>query len=405
MSGPRPQRTRTRRRTAAAWAIAVVVAAVAASTGRAADPVPVNVTPPTIAANPAPQAGQTLTEVNGTWTPAATGYAYQWYRCDDAVSMTCPAISGATAQTYLLTQADVGHTLTVAETATGAASPSPQSPRSGVVTQIPAPTASAPPTISGTPLAGQTLTEAHGAWTNAPTGYSYQWADCDGAGDACAAIPGATGQTQVVGAGEIGHTLRVFETATNAGGSSSAAGSGPTGIVPAPPVSTSQPKLSGSALVGGTLSCTTGTWTGTEPIAYTYAWLGDGTLIAGATGPTHKLAITDEAQAVKCEVTAANVAGRAAEESDAVLVLSPPACYRLTGAGLKRCRAKTAYQAARARCATLSTRTTAGRKREQACVAKAKLTYKRAIAEAKCATLKGAGKRAACVARARKIKK
>lgn len=378
-------------------------AAAAASAGRAAAAAPVDMTPPTIAANPAPQVGQTLTEVNGTWTPAATGYTYQWSRCD-AQGMSCMPIAEATAQTYLLAAADIGHTLIATETATGAAGPA-ASPPSGVVAQIPAPTLTAAPTISGAPLAGQTLTEAHGTWTNAPTAYGYQWADCDAAGNACAAIPGATGQTRAVGPGEIGHTLRVFETATNAGGSSSPAASGPTGIVPAPPVNTAQPKLSGSALVGGTLSCTTGTWTGTAPITYTYAWLGDGSVIGGATGPTHKLTTTDEAQAIKCEVTAANVAGRATEESDALLVLSAPACYGLTGAGLKQCRAKTAYRAARAHCATFSTRTKAGRKREKACVAKAKLTYKRAVAEARCAAVKGAGKRAACVARARKLRK
>src|SRR5262249_14634162 len=34
------------------------------------------------------------------------------------------------------------------------------------------------PTLSGTPMVGQTLTEAHGAWTNAPASYAYTWERC-----------------------------------------------------------------------------------------------------------------------------------------------------------------------------------------------------------------------------------
>ena len=39
--------------------------------------------------------------------------------------------------------------------------------------------------LSGTPTQGQLLTESHGSWSNSPTGYSYQWQDCDSAGNNC----------------------------------------------------------------------------------------------------------------------------------------------------------------------------------------------------------------------------
>ncbi|HEX4344378.1 MAG TPA: hypothetical protein VHZ31_02335 [Solirubrobacteraceae bacterium] len=85
------------------------------------------------------------------------------------------------------------------------------------------PVNSASPTISGTPVSGQTLTAVRGAWANSPTGFSYQWEDCDTAGDACSPIAGATGQAYVLAAGDVGHTIRVLETASNAGGASSPA--------------------------------------------------------------------------------------------------------------------------------------------------------------------------------------
>ena len=47
-----------------------------------------------------------------------------------------------------------------------------------------APTEQSAPTISGTDVVGDTLTASPGAWTNAPSGYTYQWdADEDGIPD------------------------------------------------------------------------------------------------------------------------------------------------------------------------------------------------------------------------------
>jgi len=97
------------------------------------------------------------------------------------------------------------------------------------------PVATSPPSISGTAVEGQTLTEAHGTWTNGPTAYSYQWEDCDTAGNSCSAIGGATSQTHTLAGSDVGHTIRVEEIATNAGGRSAPAPSAPTGAVQVPP--------------------------------------------------------------------------------------------------------------------------------------------------------------------------
>ena len=41
------------------------------------------------------------------------------------------------------------------------------------------------PTISGQTVVGDTLTAANGSWSNGPTGYSYQWQDCNSSGANC----------------------------------------------------------------------------------------------------------------------------------------------------------------------------------------------------------------------------
>ncbi|MFI4991955.1 MAG: hypothetical protein ACHQHO_13725, partial [Solirubrobacterales bacterium] len=95
----------------------------------------------------------------------------------------------------------------------------------------PPPTNISPPTITGAAEQGLTLTEHHGSWTNEPTSYSYQWRQCDSAGSSCTNISGATSQTYAPVAGDVGHTIRVQETAGNAGGSSEPATSGASAVV------------------------------------------------------------------------------------------------------------------------------------------------------------------------------
>ena len=88
-----------------------------------------------------------------------------------------------------------------------------------------------PPTISGTAEQSQTLAEQHGSWTDSPTGYSYQWQSCGSAGNNCQAIEGATAQTYTLTSADVGSTIRVQETASNTGGSSSPATSAATAVI------------------------------------------------------------------------------------------------------------------------------------------------------------------------------
>jgi len=77
---------------------------------------PVNTSPPTISG--ILQEGNTLTAGSGTWNGSEPmTFAFQWQRCDSS-GANCADIADASAQSYPLTQGDVGTMLKVAVTAT-----------------------------------------------------------------------------------------------------------------------------------------------------------------------------------------------------------------------------------------------------------------------------------------------
>jgi hypothetical protein len=134
-----------------------------------------------------------------------------------------------------------------------------------VVVGLSAPTNNSLPSISGTDTAGQTLTETNGSWAEGPTSFLYQWQDCDSSGNNCSAISGATSQTYKLAGTDVGHTVRVEESATNGAGTAGPVSSAQTAAVSAapplaPPVGTptvGNPTVSGTT-VHDVVSCTGG---------------------------------------------------------------------------------------------------------------------------------------------------
>jgi hypothetical protein len=177
------------------------------------------------------------------------------------------------------------------------------------------PVNTAAPTISGAAQEGQALTASEGSWSGSPTSYAYAWSQCDASGGSCSAIGGATAATYTAATADVGHTLRVTVTATNAGGSTQAT-SAPSAVVSSAtaPTVTAAPAVSGSLQVGSTLTASEGTWSG-SPTSYAFAWSrcdADGDSCAkidGATGTTYLLMQADAGSTLRVSVTATNSTG------------------------------------------------------------------------------------------------
>ena len=168
------------------------------------------------------------------------------------------------------------------------------------------------PVITGSAVVGGTLSATSGAWIGYPApSFTYQWR-VDGAD-----VSGATGSTYVIQAGDLGKTITVVVTATNGLGAVEAE-SLPTAAVTvanAPPVNLTVPVVSGSALVGQTLSATAGTWSGVPSPSFAYQWRRDGSPISGATASTYALVAADAGAEITVIVTATNGSGNASASS------------------------------------------------------------------------------------------
>jgi hypothetical protein len=292
--------------------------------------------------------GETLSATAGSWTGSPTAYGYQWRRCN-ASGHGCSNISGATTSHYALATSDVGHTMSVMVTATNAGgSSSMGSPVTALVAAVPpppppsAPTNTVPPSISGAVVEeGETLSAGTGAWTGNPTSYSYQWQDCDVLGEGCSNVAGATASTYKLGAGDVGHTIRVIVTAANAGGATAASSAQTATVVadppppppppPSSPTNTVPPSITGTATEGQKLSADTGAWTG-SPTSYTYQWQdcnasGEScSNIGGATASTYNLLAGDVGHTLRVVVTASNAGGSTPSTSAATATVAadPP---------------------------------------------------------------------------------
>jgi hypothetical protein len=155
---------------------------------------------------------------------------------------TCANIGSATNASYTLAAGDTGDTVRVIVTASNAVgSTSADSTQTATVTSggtggggsglvdVVAPYFAA---SSGEAVVGQVLAVSTGSWSGAPSSFSYQWMDCTTSSGQppttgnCSSIMDATSSTYAVAESDVGHSLGVIVTATNASGSTSTSLSG-----------------------------------------------------------------------------------------------------------------------------------------------------------------------------------
>src|SRR5207244_7093199 len=114
-----------------------------------------------------------------------------------------------------------------------------------------------PPKSTGEAAPGHALTPAHRTWTVCPSTSLYRSLQCNSEGTlaSCTPISGATKQEYAPVSGDLGHKLRVEETASNAGGAGRAATSeAPPVVPPLLPSNTSPPTITGRAKQGQPLT-------------------------------------------------------------------------------------------------------------------------------------------------------
>ena len=194
------------------------------------------------------------------------------------------------------------------------------------------PVNTAPPTITGTPRVGETLTAQNGTWSNNPTAFQYQWQRCNASGASCVNVPGATEKTHLLSTADAGRTMRVRVTGINAEGAVNAR-SAPTAVVTpsAAPTNTARPTIAGEPEVGQELTAEEGTWTN-SPTSFGYQWQRcdiDAVscfAVVGATGKTYGVRAADVGFRLRVAVTArnANGAGSALSVPSGIVVPAVP---------------------------------------------------------------------------------
>jgi hypothetical protein len=136
------------------------------------------------------------------------------------------------------------------------------------------------PEVVGLAVVGSTLTAFPGVW-DAGVDLSYQWFIGE------VAAPGAQAPSFTVPTSALGSIISVVVTGSKPGFSPITKTSIQTGeVLRAIPVA-SVPKITGTLKVGSTLTLNRGTWS--NGVAFSYQWLADGEVIAGATATSYEL--------------------------------------------------------------------------------------------------------------------
>jgi hypothetical protein len=220
------------------------------------------------------------------------------------------------------------------------------------------PTIRSTPSIVGLAQEGQTLSGRNGQWLMADglnctdCKFTYKWQRCNAAGSGCADVPGATGETYVLTAADVGSRMRFVElvfkhdcgewnytTGTRECRDITKDGSSaPTPIVAPKPVTV--PQVSGAPTIRGVpmedelLTATGATWTGIGTITKQFYWQrcnigGEGCVtIDGKVGPTYRIVAADVGSRLRVVEAATNAGGTTqapSAQTNVVVELKPTA--------------------------------------------------------------------------------
>lgn len=275
-----------------------------------------------------PRVGEILTPDAGSWTPPGATPTYQWMRCTGPAS--CIEIGKSPLPVpHLVTDADVERSLLVRLTvSSGNASVSADSAPKFVAR---APSNTTPPTVMGTPREGEVLRASEGEWIGTPPlSFEYQWLRCGPSGLGCADVAGATSASYALSSADVGMTVRVRVTASNAGGLSMASSAPTAAVAPFPLANLEPPTIAGVAEVERSLLAMPGRWTVSGDVEFLYRWLrcnADGSdcdAIPGANGRTYVVRLPDVGFRLRVRVRAIAGAGSSTADSDLTPVIPAP---------------------------------------------------------------------------------
>src|SRR4051794_10743680 len=280
--------------------------------------------PPTPAVQPAPpqntgapalsgrtRLGSTLRVDPGAWTPGDVTLAYRWQRGSAAGGYQ--NISGATAATYTLQEADVGQSIRVIVTGSNTDGTVTAATQPSATVAQPPQSLTAPAAPMGTLQDSYVLTAGSGTWDSADASFDYTWLRCPSNATAvspsCSTVGSGGNQYQLTTA-DIGYTMAVSVTAsTSAGGSSSPVSSAPTAVVVGQPLTnTVRPSISGTPQVAHNLTANPGSWS-VALSSISYAWQrcdadGSSGCSQVGTGPSYTLSFADNGHTIALVVGA-----------------------------------------------------------------------------------------------------
>lgn len=190
----------------------------------AASSAPVFTTQPSISGPPSE--GSTLTVDRGVATGSPT-YTYQWETSATGAAGSWTNIGGATATTYVLPGGSAGSYKRAKVTATnGSGATNAWAPKVGPVTTAGvAPSFSVAASVSGTTIAGHTLTLAPGTATGTPTPTLTQQWQRSPDNSSWTDITGQTGLTYLLTTADVNNYVRALVTATNSAGTATSSDS------------------------------------------------------------------------------------------------------------------------------------------------------------------------------------